>query len=278
MAAATTRRDIDVQANADVQVVTRSTARQTRQSDTEIDCDETVTSAVRDAAKSTDSNQREIDPVKQEVKQMARIDISPVSQTIGWSPPQSEFQAAQRNDPALINLWARAEAGHADVRIIDDLLYKAAPPHLLTMHEYLLVLPASYAKEVIRMAHDEAGHMGVRKTHDRIRAIYYFPKMQKQVRRHVRYCKQCQMIAPKRTSERQPLQPVDVMHTHPFLDISIDIMGGSLPRTSRGNQYLMVIVCNVSKWTHAIPLRNLRADTIAAVSYTHLTLPTKRIV
>jgi len=53
------------------------------------------------------------------------------------------------------------------------------------------------------------------------------------------------------------------MHAHPFEDISIDVMGGDLPRTAKGNQYLVIILDNVSKWVHAIFARNLCAGTIA---------------
>jgi len=103
----------------------------------------------------------------------------------------------------------------------------------------------------------------VRKTYDRLNALYYFPKMRDLVKRYVKCCKQCQMVAPKRLEERQPLQPIDIMHAHPFEDISIDVMGGDLSRTAKGNQCLVIILDNVSKWVHAIPVRNLCAGTIA---------------
>jgi len=39
-------------------------------------------------------------------------------------------------------------------------------------------------------------------------------------------------------------------------------MGGQLECTKKGNRYLLVVVCNVSKYVHALPLRNLRSQTI----------------
>ena len=44
------------------------------------------------------------------------------------------------------------------------------------------------------------------------------------------------------------MQKVDVMATHAFADISLDAMGGQLPRSKSGNQYALVVICNVSKW------------------------------
>ena len=60
------------------------------------------------------------------------------------------------------------------------------------------------------------------------------------------------MLAPKRINERQPLEPI-VLNTHAFDDVSLDVMGGPLPKTKKGNMYV-------------------------PVSYTHLTLPTNREV
>jgi len=69
------------------------------------------------------------------------------------------------------------------------------------------------------------------------------------------------MTAPLQTKDRAPLKPI-VLNTPPMSDLSTDIMGGDLPVTAKGNRYLLCIICNVSKFTHAMPLRNLKAKTI----------------
>ena len=74
---------------------------------------------------------------------------------------------------------------------------------------------------------------------------------------------QCQMVVPIRQKERQPLQKLDVTANHAFYDISTDIIGGQWPVTQRGNRYMLVTIDNVSKWVNIMPLRNLKAKTIA---------------
>ena len=177
----------------------------------------------------------------------------------------NEFQKAQQTDPALQDHWTRAKAGTSNFRVINGLLYKLAPPHILTEHEYLLVVPQKFTQEIIELAHDSeyGAHLGVKKTYQRLASLFYFRKMREKVKRHVKQCRACQMIAPKQTRDKQPLQPIQIMHTHPFDDLTLDVMGGDLPVTAKGNRYLLVLVCNVSKWTHAVPIRNLKADTIA---------------
>ena len=116
------------------------------------------------------------------------------------------------------------------------------------------------------MAHDNpfaGAHMGITKTRQRLSALYYFPKMNTMVSDHVKCCKECQLTARKLKNERLPLQHVDILQTHPFDDVTLDVMGGSLPVTARGNKFLLVVTCNVSHWVHAIPLRNLTSQTIA---------------
>ena len=71
------------------------------------------------------------------------------------------------------------------------------------------------------------------------------------------------MISPIKTKDRQPLQKIDVTAKHAFEDLSMDILGGALPPTPRKNKYVLVIICNVTKFVHLVPLTNLRADTIA---------------
>ena len=48
----------------------------------------------------------------------------------------------------------------------------------------------------------------------------------------------------------------------PLERISIDIMG-PLPRSSKGNQYVLVVVDHFTKWTEAFPMPNQEASTVA---------------
>jgi len=113
------------------------------------------------------------------------------------------------------------------------------------------------------MAHDNlyGAHTGVSKTKQRLLMYFWWPKLNKMTAQYVRTYHQCQKNQRILTKDRQPLQPI-TLHTYPFDDISIDIMGPQLPTTARGNRFLLVFVCNTSKFTHAIPSRNLKAKII----------------
>jgi len=71
------------------------------------------------------------------------------------------------------------------------------------------------------------------------------------------------MIKPVKRSERVPLQKMDVLAKHAFDDLLLDIIGRDLPRTRSGNRYILAVICNVSKWPTIIPLKDLKAETVA---------------
>jgi len=71
------------------------------------------------------------------------------------------------------------------------------------------------------------------------------------------------MVRTRRTEDRVPLQPIEVIDTSAFGDLTIDIMGGSLPLTTRKNRYVLTIICNSTGWLEARPIKNCKAETIA---------------
>ena len=176
-----------------------------------------------------------------------------------------EFLQAQTRDPGLQTYWTRARANGSEFVVIRDMLYRKTPVNVATEMEYLLVVPKEYEKQILEMAHDSrfGGHSGVKKTLSRIQAVFWFPKMRQKIKGHVKACKQCQLVAPIKKKDRSPLQQPEVLSKYPFEDLTIDLLGSELPRSKRGNKFLLVIVCSVSRFVHAIPLRSTKAEEIA---------------
>jgi len=177
-----------------------------------------------------------------------------------------QFAEAQLNDRGLASYWQRAREGSAEFVIINNLLHKRrGPGGLATSAEYSLVLPESYQRQVLQAAHSHplAGHFGRNKCLARVSDQFWFPRMKTKISDYLKKCHECQVTASIKTKERAPLQPVHILNAHPFLDISIDVLGGNLPVTARRNKYLLTIVCSNSKWTEAKPMPNCKAQTIA---------------
>ena len=126
-----------------------------------------------------------------------------------------------------------------------------------------IVVPESYRNEILRVGHTIPfpGHMGSKKTVERIAAHFFWPALSFDVRKYCATCPQCEVVARKLKSKRAPLRPVDIV-TEPFKKISINIVG-ELPRTTTGFRYILTIVDYATRYPEAILLRSTTSKAIA---------------
>ncbi|XP_072182290.1 uncharacterized protein [Diadema setosum] len=125
-----------------------------------------------------------------------------------------------------------------------------------------VVVPKQYRRELLGMAHDNlmAGHLGVEKTKDRILRNYYWPGLFRDVSEYIRTCEPCQKTSSKRGG-KVPMVQVPIIG-EPFQRIALDIVG-PLPKSKKGNMYILVICDYSTRYPEAIPLRSTNADKIA---------------
>ena len=128
-----------------------------------------------------------------------------------------------------------------------------------------IVLPHSVRNSVMEIAHDAyGGHLGTHKTYSKILNCFFWPNMKKDVAEFVRTCHVCQISGkPNQVIPKAPLQPI-LVPDEPFSKIIIDNVG-PLPKTKKGNQYLLTILCPTTRYPIAVPLRNISAKNIANV-------------
>jgi len=107
---------------------------------------------------------------------------------------------------------------------------------------------------IMEAEHDSrmAGHFGTYKTIGRVRANFYWPKMDEQITEYVRSCDICQHNKVIRHRKYRLLEPIDVPK-RPLTSISMDFIVG-LPK-SEGYTKIWVIVDRFSKMAHFIPLK-----------------------
>ena len=132
----------------------------------------------------------------------------------------------------------------------DGLLYKRwIPLHLqrglaskrenrnMTVEQ--LVLPKKCRRKVMEMAHSIplAGHLGKKKTTDRVLQRFYWPTMYRDIAEWCRTCDSCQKTS-NRGVNRAPLIPLPII-SQPFKRIAMDIVG-PLPRSRQRNRFVLV--------------------------------------
>lgn len=128
-----------------------------------------------------------------------------------------------------------------------------------------LVVPESLRISVLKECHDNpsAGHLGVKKTVNRVRQHYYWPSLIADVKQYVRHCEIC---ASHKSSQLPPSGMMGRQRevTEPFQIVSMDLMG-PFPRSKQGNTMLLVVSCWFSKFSLLFPLRNGKTSNIVKI-------------
>lgn len=100
------------------------------------------------------------------------------------------------------------------------------------------------------------GHIGIWKTQRKILQHFYWPKLHKDVVAYCRSCHVCQLVGkPNQKIPIGPLCPPPVCE-EPFSWVLIDFVG-PLP-----HEYLFTIMDLTTRFPEAIPLRNIKAQTV----------------
>ena len=126
-----------------------------------------------------------------------------------------------------------------------------------------IMVPTQYRKPLVELAHDGhlAGHFGVRRTLAKLQQVFYWPGIRRDVTTHVKVCVVCQKVG-KCNSKIPPAPLINVPCVpEPFSTIQIDIVG-PLPKTSKGNEYILTMLDVSTKYLHAVPLRRISAKLI----------------
>ena len=128
----------------------------------------------------------------------------------------------------------------------------------------LLIVPWEYTTDIISTAHDGliGGHRDVEKTMDRIRRVYWWTTMTKDITEYVKCCETCQhQRGPKEKNQlKHPLQPLKLPQK--FNErVHVDQMGPLKSCTE--NKYILVMSDSFTKWLELTPIPDKSAETVA---------------
>lgn len=125
-----------------------------------------------------------------------------------------------------------------------------------------MVVPTSLRTQVIQDSHNPptAAHGGMNKTLKRIQLRYFWPSMNKDTKNFVRTCEVCQTTKyPNITLRHEMGKMKDPVK--PWEMISVDLIG-PLPRSNKGNIFLLVITDIFTKFVLVKPLRKSTAPLV----------------
>lgn len=175
----------------------------------------------------------------------------------GGIKPKSEDLAGK-------SIFVREIVGQWDMLLIrDDLLYRK----WVTGQGndiFQAVIPARERRKVLYFCHDfkGSGHLGHKKTLEKVRSKYYWPGCRKDVRTYVAGCETCSKRKSPNVTKRAPMKVVET--GIPMERVATDILG-ELPKTDRGNRYILVVSDYFTKWTDSFAMPNMEAQTVAKI-------------
>ncbi|CAB0036437.1 unnamed protein product [Trichogramma brassicae] len=142
--------------------------------------------------------------------------------------------------------------------IEDGMLYKRSYNALLdpvsnAENSWRLVVPAEQRERVLTESHclTSSGHLGAKKTYDRLACEYWWPGMWYAVEEYCNSCDVCQRYKVPQTGPKGLMtrRVVD----RPWAVVAADMM--EFPRSKNQNKYLLVFQDLFTRWIEIVPLR-----------------------
>ena len=126
----------------------------------------------------------------------------------------------------------------------------------------MLVIPEKYEPIIFNTYHDSllAGHQGPFQTTMTIRQKFLFHNLMNKVKRYIEACHICLKTKPKYMKNR-PVYRWILVDYAPMQDLLIDIK--TMPQAFSGYHLLLVITCDQTNFTIAVPLWDRQTQTIA---------------
>ncbi|OXA48991.1 Transposon Ty3-I Gag-Pol polyprotein [Folsomia candida] len=179
---------------------------------------------------------------------------------IGLRPVRME----QLDDPKLAVMMEKLERG---VDVPNFAMKNGVLHHReFSTNRYALAIPQQWVAKTLLECDDSVSfgcHMGLAKTHWKLRQRYWFPKMRQIAKIYIKSCTPCQARKIPRSKPYGKMQKIRV-NTTPFFRVQIDI-SGPYPVSSNRNVYIISACDYLTKWLETRAIKT--ADTKAVVKF-----------
>ena len=127
-----------------------------------------------------------------------------------------------------------------------------------------VMVPMPLQRQLMELAHESimGGHMGVKKTTDKIQKAFYWPGIQGDVSQHCKSCDICQKTVNKGSVAKVPPQKMPLINM-PFKRVTIDLIGLISPPSEAGHRYILTLVEYATRYPEGVPLKNIDTETVA---------------
>ena len=173
----------------------------------------------------------------------------------GERPPRGEISSMR---PVVGNWWNQ----FSRLTMISGLLYRNFEDESGNIKYIQLCVPQKLVKGVLETLHDSpsAGHPGSKRMADVLRKRFYWKGWFTDIED---YCKNCQTCAQRNPPRRKPRAPLVLDKPgYPMERVAMDVIG-PLPKTPRGNRFVLVVVDYFTRWPEAYAVPDQTALTVS---------------
>ena len=185
-------------------------------------------------------------------------DLLPIIQWLQAGDERPDRQTVSGKSPVTKHLWQQWSL----LRLQDGVLQRRWVKADGKESNWVLIVPRTLRKGLIEEMHGgiTSGHLGEKKTLNRLRKRFYWVGMRRDVIEWTRACDTCRARLGPQHQGRAPLQLY--LSGAPMERVGVDITG-PFPVTSSGNRFILVAMDYFTKWPEAYPLPNHEATTVA---------------
>ena len=184
---------------------------------------------------------------------------------------REKLKQMQREDESLRKYWDRDDVlvkGQAEISFEE----KCGVLYRLYKHPYVnggkplkqVMVPEKLRRPIMEVAHGSimGGHMGIKKTTDKIQSAFYWPGIHGDVTRFCKSCDVCQKTVNKGSVPKVPLEKMPLIDK-PFKRVAIDLVGPISPPSEEGHRYILTLVDFSTRYPEAVPLKKIDTETVA---------------
>ena len=196
---------------------------------------------------------------KSEFALYQREDVA-IGQVIKWveKGERPERREIAGESAFLGSLWSQFNR----LTMEDGLLFRTYESEDGKTKHLQLVVPQKLVKDVMVMLHDTptCGHLGARKTAERVMARLYWRGWRQDVED---YCRSCRVCSERNAPAKMPRAKMGTMPCgYPMERVAMDVVG-PLPKTIHGNRFILVVSDYFTRWPEAYAIASHDAETVA---------------
>ena len=129
----------------------------------------------------------------------------------------------------------------------------------VNQEEKLVIVPTNMIEDVLSFYHG-VQHAGIINMTKKINSRFFIPNSTRRIQKFVKNCVECIKAKSRKTTMDKPIKQTS--SKHPWMAVSADLIG-PFPQSYNGNQYCLVVIDNLTRWTEIRAMKTKHAQAVA---------------